>query len=67
MQAKIKLEDTDTIEATLTVTMSIARWKELAAQLQQKYPSSQFYFLVTDLIRKITQQIETETPFESSR
>lgn len=66
MEAKIRLEEIDHIEATISITMSIGDWKRLTGQVTGDYPSSRFGIYIKDLVNKMTKQIETETPIVHS-
>jgi hypothetical protein len=50
MKARFMIENPDDIEATMKITMSIKDWVELKDQLGDKWPSSDLYSKITDLI-----------------
>lgn len=61
MEGTFKLKDPDKMEATLTMTMTIERWKRLREQLESSYPSSDLSWLITMLVTKAQKEFAEET------
>ena len=59
-KSQIALENTDEIEATLSITMSIGDWKRLRADLPTKFPAWKLSETIGDLITKVTARIESK-------
>lgn len=63
MGAKGRLEatDPDSIEFTLSLTMSLKQWRELQGQLSSSYPSWKLSAMITKMIALATERYqETE-------
>jgi hypothetical protein len=52
MKATFSFGDTDSIKATLTVTMTIGEWRELMRQQPLEYPASEFGNRISAMIGK---------------
>lgn len=52
MRIKYSLNDTDSVEATLNITMPIKEWKQLMGQLQDCWPSWKLGGAISNLITK---------------
>ncbi len=50
MNARFMIENPDSIEATMKLTMTIKNWTELRDQLAIKWPSSDLSYAITDLL-----------------
>lgn len=62
MDGKMQLVNMDTIEATLTLTMTLAQWKQLEEQLHAAWPSSELSMKITDLLRRLKIVVEGQAP-----
>lgn len=51
IKAKFQLVSPNIAEATITMTATVAYWRELRSQLDQKWPSWEFGGLLADVIR----------------
>jgi len=56
MKGTFQIELPDKIDATLTVTMTLAEWKQLRAQVAGNWPGWKFSEMITDLIRHAEKQ-----------
>jgi len=55
MNANFRIENPDKLDASMSITMSVKEWKELANQikcLNQEWPVSDLFLKITDLISK---------------
>ena len=60
MKATYQLNRTDQIEATMTITMTVSEWKDLAAQQKDReWPSWRFAGAIQDMIRKAEEKFWT--------
>lgn len=53
MRARMKLENPNEIEVTLTVTMTAKKWCELRDQLETKWPSWELSSAITNLLGNV--------------
>jgi hypothetical protein len=65
MKATYKITDPDSVEATLTITMTIGAWKKLREQIgkgseSMSYPNFRVRDLIHDLIQGAQKEFETE-------
>lgn len=58
MQAEFKLLDTDEMEAEMTITMTIAKWKKLREVIEHKWPGWEFSNLIGKLVAHATKIYE---------
>jgi len=61
MKATIELENTDELEATISLTMRIRDWKALREQMSNEYPSWKLSGLINTLTYKAEKQILEKT------
>jgi hypothetical protein len=52
MTTKLKVENPDGIELTLTMTMTLGQWKELRGQLAGKWPAWDLGNAIREMIQK---------------
>jgi hypothetical protein len=69
MKATYKLTDPDSVEATLTVTMTLGNWKKIRQQLYHAkaalaYPNFKVREAIDDMIGKAENVFETEGAIE---
>lgn len=50
MKARFMIEDPDSIQATMKITMSVKEWTDLRDQLENKWPSSRLSSAITQVI-----------------
>lgn len=65
MKAAFKLENTDEVEATLAMTMTLGKWKKVLGQVESvagytPWPLSEFAQKIREMIREAEQQFSTE-------
>lgn len=64
MRGTFQLNRTDDMEATLTVSMKIAQWKELQKQISTSYPGWKFASMIDAMIRTASQCYENDTKLD---
>jgi hypothetical protein len=52
MKARYSLNTPDNVDATLTITMRLSQWKELADQQGENWPSWEFRHKISAMIRE---------------
>lgn len=60
MQTVLKLVNPDEMLASLTITMTLADWKQFREQLSSSWPSSDLNREIREVIRKAEQTFEAE-------
>ena len=50
MKAKFKIENPETVEMSLTITMPVSDWKRLNAQLATDYPAWKVGRAISDMV-----------------
>jgi hypothetical protein len=58
MKAKMRFENPDVIEATLSITMSVKEWKLISNQLSQDWPSDRINQAIYHVIREAGKAID---------
>lgn len=69
MKATYKLTDPDSVEATMTITMTLGNWKKLRDKLAAQpnamsYPNFKLRDVIDDLVKKAQERFETEGDIE---
>jgi hypothetical protein len=64
MKATAKFEAINSIDVTMTVTMSLGEWKELEQQLEHSWPACDLKYAIRELVRKADVQLRHEPPGE---
>ncbi len=62
MQGKFHLVDTDRQLASMTISMTMADWKKLKSQLDEKYPSRSLDNLIFDLVSRAENALYKDVP-----
>lgn len=52
MKGDFGLENVDTVQATMTITMSLKEWKELRATIGERWPGWKFASFITQIVNK---------------
>ena len=60
MKASFRATNPKKIEFALTVTMSLEEWRELQAQLSEKWPSWKLSSHITDMVLQAQKTFEVE-------
>lgn len=60
MKASFRLQNTDNVDATLSITMSLGRWKKFLEQLPGDYPAWDVSRKIKEMIYEAEQQYSME-------
>lgn len=60
MKAAWRYNNADDIEATVTITMSLGKWRSLQEAIGTKYPAWEFANIISDVVRKASALITSE-------
>lgn len=56
MKKKMKVTAPDSVDFTLSVTMPLREWRELAGQLSERWPSWELSRAINDMVRQATRE-----------
>lgn len=66
MEGKMTIKDPNSVEVSLTITMTLSRWKDFKDQLDKvvayEYPSSELKNMIRDLIWNLQKDVLVEFP-----
>lgn len=65
MRSTFKVEKPDTIELTMTITMSLKDWKQLSKDLQNTYPSWTLSGEINSMVHQASRNYVPEAPEET--
>ncbi len=60
MIARMTIDKADDVPMTLSITLPLSEWEDLAKQMPQAWPAWQFASLVRNAINSATKQIRVE-------
>jgi hypothetical protein len=67
MRANFAITKPNDVEATVTATAPIAEWREIRAQLLDKWPGSDFARAISEVIRQAEAKFYAESPPQPER
>lgn len=65
MKATFKVEDPKDIELTMTITMSLKEWNQLADTIKDEYPGWKFALFISQMVRHATMHLTEDTEVSS--
>jgi hypothetical protein len=60
MKTDFVTENPDSIEMTMTITMSLGKWRELRKAIKEQYPGWEFANAISEMVHQATKHFSAE-------